>query len=129
MRQADENVEVDQAVHVGAGALDVALQSVHGSRDMLLEGIRHDDMIVLGIAVIGARAGKIVNPVVRVAASSTRCISGGHVLGWAASRGRAGRCLLSKEFWRSTQKCSESRDSAKETASSVAFHGVLLPFS
>src|SRR5579859_4200880 len=124
MRQADENVEVDQAVHVGTGALDVALQRVHRPCDMLLERIRHEDMIVLGITVIGAGAGKVVDPAVRVAASAARCIPNGCVLGWASRCLRPRRCLLSKQFGHTAQESSERRDSAEEIASSIVSHGV-----
>src|SRR5215472_12830003 len=119
-RQAEEYIQMDDTVHVAARTFDRALQRVHGSCDMLFEKIRHEDMIVLGIPVIGTRAGKIVNPVVRVATSATWCISSRCTLGWAAGCGCARRRLLDKEFGHSAKKGRQRCDFAKKTASRIA---------
>ena len=57
---------MDDAVHGAASMLDRLLERVHGAGDVLLEGVGDENVIFLGIAVIGARPGEIVDPVVRV---------------------------------------------------------------
>src|SRR5207244_11687316 len=104
--------------------LAICILSLHDALPILLfERVRHKDMVVLGIAVIGARAGNVVDPVVRVATSATRCISSGYVLR-CASRGRARCGLLSEELGHSAQESGQCCNSANKTASSIASHEV-----
>src|SRR6516225_7582483 len=66
-RETEKHIQMDDAVHVAARTLDGPLECIHGPCDMLFEGVSYEDVIVLGITVIGACAGKVVDAVVRVA--------------------------------------------------------------
>src|ERR1700683_1704334 len=96
-RQTKKNLEMDDAVHVAACTLDRFLERVHGPSNVFFERIRHQDVILLRIAVIGTRAGEVIDTIMCMAAARTarrisaRC-AGGH--GCAGSRS----LLLTEDF-------------------------------
>src|ERR1700690_1178941 len=52
-RQTEKDLEMYFAVHGAAGTLDGFLEGVHGAGDVLFERVSYEDVILLGIAVIG----------------------------------------------------------------------------
>ena len=47
------------------------LERVHGAGNVLLKGISHENVIILGITVIGAGTGEVVDAIVGVIAART----------------------------------------------------------
>src|SRR5579862_597655 len=122
-RQAEEDLEMDDAVHSAAGTLDGLLEGVHGAGDVLFERVSYEDMILFGVAVVGTGSGNVVDPVVGVVGAgptsriSARCASG---RGCASSRG----LLLTENFQRAGDQSCHRRGLAEEVASGVDFHGI-----
>src|SRR6478735_663830 len=116
--QGEKDREMDDAVHGATGPLHGLFERIHGTGDMLFEGIGYEHVIVFGIAVIGARTRKVVDSIngVITAAGATGRIS---TCGCAAGPGRNRGSLLSGELHRSGYERCHRRDHAKETASSV----------
>jgi hypothetical protein len=115
-RQAEEDLEVENAIHCAACTLERLLKSVHRPGDMFLKGIGNDNMIVIRIAVIGARTEEVVDPVVSVIVDTSG----------RTARGRAGRfgCLgrrnlLGKKFRRARYDSRHRRDLTKKPSSSI----------
>src|SRR5262250_2941926 len=120
---------MDNAVHVAACPFDRPLQSVHRSRDVLFEGVGHQNMVVLGKTVVGACAGEIVDAIVRMAACrAARRVSSRTALRGATRTGCRGGRLLGEELRSTARKSSQRRDSAKEVAPGVKCHRT-SPFS
>src|SRR5580704_1402919 len=92
---------MDDAVHRAACTLDRLLERVHSASDVFFEGVRYEDVIFLGIAVIGTCAGEVVDPIVCVITAGARPISARSAHRCLSRRRCAGRwSLLSKEFRR-----------------------------
>src|SRR5580704_15610315 len=90
---------MEDVIHVAASALDRLLKGFHGARHVLFEWISDQHMIFLRIAVVGASARDVVDPILYVmfAAGATRSVL------VCVGRWRGGGCassgsLLSKEF-------------------------------
>src|SRR4030088_1324428 len=69
-RQAQKDLEIDNAVHRTTCSLDRSFQRIHRASDVFLEGICYKNMVVLGVAVIGTGSGEVINTAMRVVASS-----------------------------------------------------------
>src|SRR5262249_46305944 len=71
--------------------------------------------IVLPVSVIRARARKIVDPIVSVAAArARRCVAPRSCAGWSG--------LLCEKLWGPGQDCSGRCDRAEKSASRINFH-------
>src|SRR5579863_10029984 len=122
-RQAEKDLQMDDAVHSAAGTLDGFLERVHGAGDVLFERVSYEDVILLGVAVIGTSSGNVIDPVVGVVGAGptrripTRCACG---RGCASSRS----LLLTENFQRSGYQSCHRRGLAKEVSSGVDFHEV-----
>jgi hypothetical protein len=68
--QTEKDLEMENTVHGATCMLERLLERVHRTGDMLLEGIGYENMIVTGIAVIGACAGEVIDPFVNVIGAS-----------------------------------------------------------
>src|SRR5579864_4742055 len=90
---------MEDVIHVATSALNRPLKRVHGARHVLFEWISDEHMIFLRVAVVGASARDIVEPLVCVMFASVATRSALVCVG----RWRGGGCagsgsLLSKEF-------------------------------
>src|SRR5215468_2715497 len=105
---------MDDAIHSAAGTLDRLLKSVHCANHVFFEGVSHQDMILLGITIIGTRPREIVDPVecVAIATGATRSI-----FGW-----RVRRCAT--KFRCAVYKSHDRRHLAKEISPSVVSHRI-----
>src|ERR1700722_3711394 len=117
---------MDDAVHSAAGKLDRLLERVHCASDVFFESISYEDVIVLGIAVIGTGTRKVVDPAMCmvVAAGAARSIFAGCARGGTRSGCYSSGSLLSEEFRRAGYKSCHRRDLAKEIAPSVDSHRI-----
>src|SRR6266851_1758178 len=99
-RKTEKDLEIDNAVHGAACTLDRLLERVHRAGDVLFEGISYENVIVLGIAVIGTSTREVVDAILCViAAGTTRPVTSRSPHGCAPGRECAtGRSLLSEEF-------------------------------
>ncbi len=91
VRKADKDLCVDDAVHRAAGALQRFLKRIHGSSYVLLEWVRDQNVIVLGVAVIGAGTREVIDSIVCVVAAA-RLAPGGR----GRCRGSGWRLLSEK---------------------------------
>src|SRR5579862_3391888 len=117
---------MDDAIHSAAGTLDRLLERVHCASDVFFEGVSYQDVILLGITVIGTRSGEIIDPVERmvIAAGPTGSIFAGRVRGCATNVRCGSGSLLGKEFRHAGYKCRRHRDLAKEISPSVDSHRI-----
>ena len=83
---------MNDAVHGTARVLNRLLERVHCASDVLFERISHQNVIVLGIAVIGTRPRKVVDPVVCVALGAGAM---GSIFA-RRTRGRVARCRCAR---------------------------------
>src|SRR6478735_8170331 len=83
--QGEKDREMDDAVHGATGPLHGLFERIHGTGDMLFEGIGYEHVIVFGIAVVGTRARKVEDSINGVIAAATGRFS---TRGCAAGLGR-----------------------------------------
>ena len=116
---------MEDAVHAAACTLDGTLEGVHGAGDVFFEGIGYEDVIVLGVAVVGACAGEpedaVMNVVAGAAAESTATSTATTAGGWGGWGS-----LLGEELRCAGYDCGHRGELAKETAPSVDLHKFLL---
>src|SRR5581483_8517367 len=87
--KAQKNLQMDDAVHCAPGALQGSLRRIHGSGNVLLKRVRHENMVVPRIAVVGPGSGEVVDSVMDVVATSRPIRSGTGGLGrWRLLRGK-----------------------------------------
>src|ERR1700722_9314003 len=135
-RQTEKDLDMEDAVHGAAGTLDRFLEGVHGAGDVLFERVRDEDVVLLGIAIIGTRAGEIVDSIVCMVAAagttrriSARCAGGcacrrEWASNWGLRRGSLLSRLLREEFRRAGYESRHRPDFAKEVAASFDFHRI-----
>ena len=69
-RKTEKDLEIDDAVHGAARSLDRFLKRIHRAGDVFLEGVGYENVVILGIAVIGTGSGEVVDTVVRMIAGA-----------------------------------------------------------
>ena len=120
-RQAQKNLQMDDAVHSAACPLDRLLEGIHGAGDVLFEGVRDEDVVLLGVAVIGTGSRKVVDPVVDVVGSGP--------MRWYPHQvrlrvRRRQEPAATENFQCTSYKSCHRCGLAKEAASSVDFHEI-----
>jgi hypothetical protein len=66
MREAEKNFQMEDAIHGATCALNGFLESIHSPGDVLLKWVGYKNVVVSGVAVIGASAREVIDTVVCV---------------------------------------------------------------
>src|SRR5437764_606187 len=81
MGKADKNLQMEDAVHRAARAFNGSLERIHCPDHVLLKWVRHENVIVSGVAVIRTGAGEVIDAVMYVIGAA-RLISAGRAGLW-----------------------------------------------
>src|ERR1700730_664096 len=127
-RETEKDLEIDDAVHGATCSLNRFLERIHCAGDVFFEGVGYENMILIGIAVIGTSSGEVIDPVVRMVAGARAARP---VTARRGTRGRMTnrrRSLLSQKFRCANYDGGHRRDLTEETASSFDLHEILLQY-